>query len=239
MIALPEITLGDFEGTVDRIVERQEDSATTRITQDLIEQQLLEEMLEDAKPGVLNPNIHYLLGTPFRYPPLRYGSRFGTVYDRWIFYGSFDLETCLRECGYYRFKLLFDMVDAPPEPVGCEHTAFTVALAAQRAVDVCTPPYAALRDALVSVESYALTHQVGQHARDAKAQMLVFTSARGTGKNVAVFDDDVFASEPMNQQLWLSQVRADRVMFRGKAGIFQFPVEDYHDGNGEFARIRP
>jgi putative AlgH/UPF0301 family transcriptional regulator len=78
MTALPEITFGRFEGSVDRIVERQEDSATTLITEDLLEQQMLEEMLEDNKPGTLNDRIDYLLGTPFRYPPLDYGSRFGT-----------------------------------------------------------------------------------------------------------------------------------------------------------------
>lgn len=238
MTALPEINFGRFEDSVDRIVERQEDSATTRITADLVEQQMLEEMLEDSKPGTLNNRINYLLGTPFRYPPLDYGSRFGTEYDRWIFYGSLDTETCLRECGYYRFKLYFDMEEPPPKPVSCEHTMFTVDLEADHCVDLCAPTYANISDDLVSVESYDLTHRIGQQARNADAQMLVFQSARGAGKNVAVFEDNVFASEPVNQQLWISQVRADRVMFRGKQGFLQFSVDEYHASNGEFARIR-
>ncbi|MEO1078380.1 MAG: RES family NAD+ phosphorylase [Pseudomonadota bacterium] len=199
---------------------------------------MLERMLERNKPGTLSGRIHYLLGTPFRYPPLDYGSRFGTAHDRWIFYGSLDSETCLRECGYYRFKLLFDMAEPPPKPLGCEHTMFTVELAADRSVDLCAPTYAAVSNDLVSLESYALTHRVGRQARDANAQMLVFQSARSTGKNVAVFDEDVFAGEPMNQRLWISQVHSDRVMFRGKQGFFQFPVEDYQTANGEFARIK-
>ena len=237
MTALPEISFGRFENSIDRIVERQEESATTLITEDLVEQQMLEEMLEDNKPGTLNNRINYLLGTPFRYPPLDYGSRFGTAHDRWIFYGSLDSETCLRECGYYRFKLFFDMEEPPPNLVSCEHTMFTVHLAADRSVDLCAPAYADIRDDLVSVESYAITHRVGQQARAANAQMLVFQSARGTGKNVAAFEDNVFASEPLNQRLWMSQVRADRVMFRGKQGFWQFPVEGYQNTNGEFARI--
>jgi hypothetical protein len=235
--ALPEIALARFDDSVERIVERQEDSATTRITDDLVEQQMLEEMLEGNKPGSLSDRIHYLLGTPFRYPPLDYGSRFGTTRDRWIFYASLDSETCLRECGYYRFKLFFDMAEPPPKPVSCEHTMFTVDLAAERSVDLCAPAYAAFRDSLVSVESYALTHRVGQRARDASAQMLLYQSARGAGRNVAVFEESVFASEPGNQRLWISQVRADRVMFRSKQGFFMFPVEDYQTVNGEFARI--
>lgn len=236
--ALPEISFGRFVDSVDRIVERQEDSATTRITTDLVEHQALEEMLEGSKPGTLNGRINYLLGTPFRYPPLDYGSRFGTAHDRWIFYGSLDTETCLRECGYYRFKLFFDMQEPPPNPVNCEHTMFTVDLEAEHCVDLCAPAYAKLSDDLVSVESYSLTHRVGRQARDADAQMLVFQSARGAGKNVAVFEDSVFTSEPMNQRLWMSQVRADRVMFRSKQGFLQFAVEDYQTTDGEFARVR-
>ncbi|MEO0439092.1 MAG: hypothetical protein AAF098_19610 [Pseudomonadota bacterium] len=80
--------------------------------------------------------------------------------------------------------------------------------------------------------------RVGQQAREANAEMLLSPSARGAGKNVAVFTDGVFASEPKNQWLWLSQVRADRVMFRGKQGFFQFSVNDYLTKNGELARIR-
>ena len=235
---MPEIVFGRFDSDVERIVERQEDSATTRITEDLIEQQVLEEMLEGSKPGTLNPHINYLLGTPFRYPPLEYGSRFGTTFERWIFYGSLDAETCLRECAYYRFKFLFDMAKPPPKPPSSEHTMFTVSLNSNRCVSLCTEAYAELRDDLVSVESYALTQRVGQQAREANAEMVLSPSARGAGKNVAVFTDGVFASEPKNQWLWLSQVRADRVMFRGKQGFFQFSVNDYLTKNGEFARIR-
>lgn len=237
MTTLPEITFDPFHGPVERIVERQEDSATTRITDDLLEQQMLEEMLEGNKPGSLSNSINYLLGTPFRYPPLDYGSRFGSPHDRWIFYGSTGVETCLRECGYYRFKLFFDMAIPPPNPLGCEHTMFSVDLATDRSVNLCAPSYTALTDELVSVTSYALTHRIGQQARDANAQMLLFQSARGPEKNVAVFSECVFNSEPVNQRLWISQVRADRVMFRGKQGFFQFPVGDYCDTKGALARI--
>lgn len=196
-------------------------------------------MLESSKPGSLNSELNYLLGTPFRYPPLDYGSRFGTTFDRWIFYGSFDTETCLRECGYYRFKLYFDMTAPPPKPIGCEHTMFTVDLASDRCVNLCTTSYADMSDELTSVESYALTHRVGNQARDANADMLTFHSARGAGRNVAVFEDQVFASEPKKQRLWISQTRADRVMFRGKQGFFQFSITDYETDDGEFPNIDP
>lgn len=237
MTTLPEVAFCRFAGAVERIVERQEDSATTRITEDLVEQQLLEEMLEASKPGTLSDEVSYLLGTPFRYPPLDYGSRFGTAFERWIFYASLDAETCLRECGYYRFKFLFDMTVPTPKPLRSEHTMFTVDLLTERCVDLCTPAYAALSAELTSTESYAVTHQVGRQARDANATMLVARSARGEGKNVAVFDEDVFASEPRNQRLWLSETRPDRVLFRGRQGFYHFPITDYQTASGEFARI--
>lgn len=67
--------------------------------------------------------------------------------------------------------------------------------------------------------------------------MLVFRSARSEGRNVAIFEDSVFASEPRQQRLWISQVRKDRVMFRGKEGFFQFSVNDYFDESGNFPRV--
>jgi hypothetical protein len=42
-----------------------------------------------------------LLTTPFRYPPLRHGSRFGSRQYRGIFYGSRSRSGCLVEGAYY------------------------------------------------------------------------------------------------------------------------------------------
>src|SRR5256885_1417592 len=49
-----------------------------------------------AEPRCLCP-------APFRSPPLRYGSRFGTVSQRSIWYGGEELETALGETAFYRF----------------------------------------------------------------------------------------------------------------------------------------
>jgi hypothetical protein len=68
--------------------------------------------------------------------------------------------------------------------------------------------------------------------------MLVFQAARGAGRNVAVFEDKVFASEPLNQRLWMSQLREDGMIFRGKQGFLQFAVEDYLNTSGEFVCIK-
>src|SRR5260370_1119544 len=47
-----------------------------------------------------------LLFTPFRYPPLRHGSRFGSRYERGIWYGAETLRTAFAEVAYYRLLFL-------------------------------------------------------------------------------------------------------------------------------------
>lgn len=71
--------IAPMHGELVRVVENQEQIATTALVDDLQEQALLEEMLDDAKPRRRpgTEGLHYLLATPFRYPPLRHGSRFG------------------------------------------------------------------------------------------------------------------------------------------------------------------
>jgi hypothetical protein len=63
-----------------RVVESQHQVSTRKLVDTLEEQALLEELIDSAKPrDTTNGRLHYLLSTPFRYPPLPYGSRFGAV----------------------------------------------------------------------------------------------------------------------------------------------------------------
>lgn len=76
---LADVGLTPLSGTVLRLVESQEKVATTRIVSTLERQALLEDILERSKPPLpaIGTTLHWLLATPFRYPPLRHGSRFG------------------------------------------------------------------------------------------------------------------------------------------------------------------
>ena len=58
--------------------------ATRKLVDSLAEQELLEKLLEGAKPPAPGARVHYLLSTPFRYPPLPHGSRFGRATERGI-----------------------------------------------------------------------------------------------------------------------------------------------------------
>src|ERR1051325_4284533 len=60
-----------------RAVEAQHQVSTRKLVDSRVEQELLETLIDRAKPpDVTRGKVHYLLATPFRYPPLRHGSRF-------------------------------------------------------------------------------------------------------------------------------------------------------------------
>ncbi len=92
-----------------RVVEGQRIISTRSLVDSDAEHDLLEELIDASKPA-LPPEpafagLHYLLYTPFRYPPLRHGSRFGRRHERALWYGAEELDTALAEVAYYR--LLF------------------------------------------------------------------------------------------------------------------------------------
>ena len=80
-----------------RVVESQHVVSTRKLVDSGEEQALLEELVDRVKPPLPSDpelrRLHYLLSTPFRHPPLRYGSRFGTRAPR----QEADLEGCTRK----------------------------------------------------------------------------------------------------------------------------------------------
>ncbi|MCB1848768.1 MAG: RES family NAD+ phosphorylase [Halieaceae bacterium] len=233
----PVTVFSAFAGEVIRIVESQEQVATTRIVGNLVEQDLLEHMLEDSKPGSIDSGLHYLLSTPFRYPPLRHGSRFGSTLEPSLFYGSLELRTCLQECAYYRFIFWYDMATPPPNPITTQHTVFRVALESERCVDLQAGAYFKIQPQLQSPVSYATSQALGSHLRQAGAQLLVFASARGPGSNAAAYTPGVFASAPGGQELWHSGLSSELVLLRGAGGLFRFPLSQFAGDDGHLLRV--
>ena len=66
-----------WRGKAWRVVEAQHEASTMKLVDGPEEQRLLEQLLEAAKPPLpaAAHGLHYLLATPFRYPPLPGGSR--------------------------------------------------------------------------------------------------------------------------------------------------------------------
>jgi len=91
--------------TVQRLVEQQGIDGLAPLVEDLdqLARLALVEASKPPAPEAQQPNTprHRLLITPFRYPPLRHGSRFGPRQERGIFYGSRCRQGALVEGAYY------------------------------------------------------------------------------------------------------------------------------------------
>jgi len=94
--------IGPVGGTLYRLVESQEQIATLSYVDTLEEQAVLESLIDTIKPPYPegDAGYHYLLKTPFRYPPLPWGSRFGRTHEPDIFYGGCSIGPTLAESAY-------------------------------------------------------------------------------------------------------------------------------------------
>ncbi|WP_339720324.1 RES family NAD+ phosphorylase [uncultured Paraglaciecola sp.] len=230
--------LSSYANAVCRMVETQEYAATTSLVDDLEEQAILEQILDEFKPSYAadTQNLHYLISTPFRYPPLKYGSRFGAITEPSYFYASESIHTCLSEAAFYRFYLI-DGTETPfPKVIQSQHSLFFVKVQSHHAIDLTQISDADTQHRLTDPQSYSLTQQVGLHARKGGADLLRYFSARSQeqGINVAIDNHTVIQSEkpedkveyicqldPQTGILRFSQPRTFPVMFTRE----QFLVE--------------
>jgi hypothetical protein len=155
--------LGPLSGELLRLVESQEQVATSTLVDDLGEQALLEQLLDATKP-VPRPGtggLNYLLASPFRYPPLRYGSRFGGRFEPSLFYGSRALGTVLAEAAYYRLVFWTAMSEPPPSGrLLTQHSLLRARYRGLRGLRLQDPPCAAHEAVLTHPSDYGPTQRV-------------------------------------------------------------------------------
>jgi hypothetical protein len=221
-----------------RVVESQSIVSTRKLVDSDAEQALLEQLVDGVKPpapeGEGFRGLHYLLVTPFRHPPLRWGSRFGTRAERGIWYGSRDLATCFAEVAYYRL-LFLEGTAAAIAPLTVELTSFAAAVKTSRGVDLTRPPFSEHEAELASKTSYDVTHAVGAALRAAGAEVMLFLSARARmrGVNVALFEPAFARRAPKKLEPWVCTVDHDKVevsektFARPRARRFAFPRSDF------------
>jgi len=213
-----------------RAVEAQHIVSTRRLVDDLEEQRLLEDVLESTKPPVPAPaaRLHYLLFTPFRYPP-PHPSRFRAMQDPGIFYGGATVRTACAELGYWRWRFLTDSKGlttlGPAQQTLFEASVRTTAADLERA------PYA--KDAALwrHPDDYRATQAFARTAREAGVNMILYGSVRDPepGRCGAVLHPDAFSAvEPTSPtQTWMLTVTQDHAVWHRDREAFEFDMKPW------------
>ncbi|MGQ0563011.1 MAG: RES family NAD+ phosphorylase [Gemmatimonadota bacterium] len=218
-----------------RVVEAQHQIATRKLVDSDAEQQLLEQLIDGVKPPPRAPaHLHYLLFTPFRYPPLRYGSRFGTRNEPGIWYGSETLRTAFAEVAYYRL-LFLEGTSAELGLLETELTAFRAVVRTAAGIDLTRAPFNRYETVLASRSDYRETQALGGALRAAGVEAFRYRSARDVeaGVNVAVIAAAAFGRRaPRSFETWYCAAARESGVELVRRDFFErathlFPREDF------------
>jgi hypothetical protein len=209
-----------------RAVEAQHVVSTLRLTGNDPEQQdLLERILEESKPSLPAEatGLHYLLATPFRYPPSVYGSRFRAWPDPGVLYAAFERRTACAEMGYWRWRFAKDS-DGLQEIPASPQTVFQ--LGAQGvAIDLQAPPYEKRSAVWLHPVEYGGTQEFAREARAAEIALILYRSARDPepGVCVAVLRPDALRPKrPLAQETWYLTIVRDGAIWTHESQRFVF-----------------
>jgi hypothetical protein len=195
-------------------VEAQHENATRGLVDSDEEQELLERMIESSKPPLVDADgFHFLLSTPFRYPPLKHGSRFGSARELGIWYGSEEAETAFAENAYYMF-LMQAGTSASLDRLHKILSLFSAPVSSSMVVDVTVPPFDEHATDLTSKVRYAAPQALGSDARAAGVEIIRYPSARDpqSRPNVAVLSKRAFSQKnPTVPSTWDCFMNGDRV----------------------------
>ena len=231
--------LRSFRAKPWRVVEAQHVASTLKLVSSLEEQRVLEEVIDRQKPALpkelRRPRLHYLLFTPFRYPPLPHGSRFGTREQPGIWYGADSLRAVFAEKAYYRF-VFFSGTSANLAPITLEQTAFTAAVDSKGGVDMTLHPFDTFESRISSKTQYEESQLLGREMRRDGVEVFRYRSARDVegGSNVGIFTPKAFAhSKPSAFHTWLCRADLKRVEFARK-NVSESPRPTFSFSRSEF-----
>lgn len=203
-------SISDFQrysAKLFRIVEAQHSISTDRLLDDPAEQEVLERLIEAAKPTMpaVARGLHHLLGTPFRYGYAK-ETRFRRAHERpGIFYGSEGQATAVAEAAYWRMRFFAASPGMKLPKTTLEHLAFSVPVAVERALDLTNSPLVAGRTQWTHPTDYAPCQRLAERARRLNAQLIRYESVRDPagGANVALLDPAGFQKPvPTSEQTW-------------------------------------
>jgi hypothetical protein len=195
-----------LQGTVLRLVQQQGIDSLAPLVDDLSQLARLEALVETSKPQ---------LPAPFRYPPLRHGSRFGSRQNRGMFYGSRSRGGSLVEGAYYALLFWDGLIDPPPAPIRRRQTLFSVLLNAARGLQLQAIADEGTQARLRDPVHYGPTQQLGEWMRDQSFEAFDYLSARSQDSlvQVGVLTPAVFHSTPFDQVEITTELTGDHVCF--------------------------
>jgi hypothetical protein len=209
-----------------RMVEAQHMTATRKLVDSLEEQIILEELIEETKPSLSSSlqSLHPLLSTPFRYPPLAHGSRFGSNIEHALWYGALSLKTVMAEKAFYQYHFLHDSI-ADYGVVEVPLTAFSSTIKSAKAIRLTHAPFVKYKTQISSPISYAVSQPLGSAMREEGIEAFTYHSARDQiGINVALFTPKAFARKQPNEksfQSWQCVVDHDVIEFVRSNALLQ------------------
>ena len=203
--------------TLWRAVEAQHVASTIPLVDSIDEQHILERLLDDTKPPVppAAAHLHWLLSTPFRYPPPPGGSRFRGPNDPGGYYGADEIRTACAELGYWRWRHLNESpaLDAMPTK---PQTVFKVRVEAET-VDLREKPFVRDRKHWTEPQDYSTCQRFARMARDAGVGAIRYESVRDPKRGVgcALLSPLAFVPPvPLEQQTWMLSVSRIRVVWQ-------------------------
>lgn len=208
--------LQPYANIVWRMVEAQHRISTNRLANGNDDQATLEMLVEEVKPVMPRAarTLHYLLATPFRYGHAK-ASRFRRAHERpGIFYASEHPATAVAETAYWRLLFYSRSPGFVPPTTVVEHSAFTVPIAADRALDLMAPPFDIEAARWRDPNAYNRCQRFAAAARAIDAQAIRYASVRDPEHrpNVALLDPTAFAAAaPTIEQTWHFRFEAGRM----------------------------
>ncbi|MCF6324278.1 MAG: RES family NAD+ phosphorylase [Gammaproteobacteria bacterium] len=195
-------------GIAWRVVENQHISSSRKLVDNIDEHDLLEEILEENKPGYLQgtEGLHYLLKTPFRYkPPKKHGSRFRRSMEKTgVFYCADNIRTALAEYTYHRLQFFLNSPGTTFPENEETLTVFTIVFSTDNGLNLMEPKLNRDEADWLS-NDYASTHELALNARKADVKLITYQSCRDnqSGVNHAILDPSAFKSKaPTALQTW-------------------------------------
>jgi hypothetical protein len=210
-----------------RGVEAQHIVSTMRLTDNLDEQRILEELLESSKPA-LPPEAkdrHYLIFTPFRYrSPI--ASRFRRAHDAGVWYGAEELETACGELAYWKWRFLLDSDGLAGQALYTEHTFFQARVRG-RCADLSVLPWKAAAERWRHKSDFSDCQGLADEARKRELAWIRYTAVRVAGGvcGAALNSDALSIAEPLEQQTWACKTAAAGayVQRAGRPERYEFP----------------